>query len=167
MSRRLSLRLALGIVFEMPTDATVRLAAPDEKKALEDLQRQASLVWEEYREELLAHRDAIELPFERLNAGHTRVAERDGQILGFCEVLPLPETAMPILMDYFPRTCNLATWHRPTPGTGSRACGGVTRSSMAVGNRQSKSPRILQLLARGRRANTFWPGSGHAQRPVG
>ena len=100
MSRRLSLRLALGIVFEMPTDATVRLAAPDEKKALEDLQRQASLVWEEYREELLAHRDAIELPFERLNAGHTRVAERDGQILGFCEVLPLPETAMPILMDY-------------------------------------------------------------------
>ena len=56
---RLSLRLALDIVFEMPTDVTIRLAARDKKKALEDLQRQASLVWEEYSEELLAHRDAI------------------------------------------------------------------------------------------------------------
>ena len=88
---RLSLRLALDIVFEMPTDVTIRLAARDEKKALEDLQRQASLVWEEYREELLAYRDAIELPLEHLNAGHTYVAEGDGQILGFCVVLPRPD----------------------------------------------------------------------------
>jgi GNAT superfamily N-acetyltransferase len=79
------------MVFEMPTDVAIRLAARDEKKALEDLQRQASLVWEEYREELLAHRDAIELPLEHLSAGHTYVAERDGQILGFCVVLPRPD----------------------------------------------------------------------------
>ena len=49
------------------------------------------LGWGEYREELLAHRDAIELPLEHLNAGHTYVAERDGQILGFCVVLPRPD----------------------------------------------------------------------------
>src|SRR5258707_8925319 len=75
----------------MPTDVTIRLTAGDEKRALEDLQRQASLVWEEYRKELLAHREAIELPLEHLHAGHTYVAERDGQILGFCVVLPRPD----------------------------------------------------------------------------
>jgi hypothetical protein len=44
-----------------------------------------------YREELLAHPDAIELPVAHLNAGHTYLAERDGQILGFCVVPPRPE----------------------------------------------------------------------------
>jgi hypothetical protein len=45
------------------------------KKLLKDLQWRASLVGEEYREALLAHPDAIELPLEHLDAGHTYVAE--------------------------------------------------------------------------------------------
>jgi GNAT superfamily N-acetyltransferase len=58
---------------------------------LEHLQWRASLVWEEYREALLAHPDAIDLPLEHLDAGHTYVAERSGQILGFSVVLPRPD----------------------------------------------------------------------------
>ncbi len=61
------------------------------KKLLEDLQWRASLVWEEYREALLAHPDAIELPLEHLDAGHTYVTERSGQILGFRVVVPRPD----------------------------------------------------------------------------
>src|SRR6267154_6628358 len=75
----------------MTMELTIRIAAREEKKLLEDLQWRASLVWEEYREALLAHPDAIELPLEQLDAGHTYVAERSGQILGFSVVLPRPE----------------------------------------------------------------------------
>lgn len=46
----------------MTIELAIRIAARDEKKLLEDLQWRASLVWEEYREALLAHPDAIELP---------------------------------------------------------------------------------------------------------
>ena len=75
----------------MTIELTIRIAARDEKKLLEDLQWRASLVWEEYREALLAHPDAIELPLEHLDAGHTYVAERSGQILGFSVVVPRPD----------------------------------------------------------------------------
>src|SRR5258707_3299660 len=74
----------------MTIELTIRIAARDEKKLLEDLQWRASLVWEEYREALLASPNAIELPLEHLDAGHTSVAERSGQILGFSVVLPRP-----------------------------------------------------------------------------
>jgi len=33
----------------------------------------------------------LNCPLKHLNAGHTSVAERDGQILGFCVVLPRPD----------------------------------------------------------------------------
>jgi GNAT superfamily N-acetyltransferase len=72
----------------MATELTIRVAVRDEKKALEDLQRRASLVWEDYREALLAHPEAMELPLEHLDAGHTVVAERGKQLLGFSVVLP-------------------------------------------------------------------------------
>jgi GNAT superfamily N-acetyltransferase len=72
----------------MSSELTIRVALPSEKKSLEDLQRRASLVWEEYREALLAEPSAIDLPLEHLAAGHTYVAERSGQILGFGVVLP-------------------------------------------------------------------------------
>jgi len=75
----------------MVNELIIRIAVRDEKKTLEDLQRRASLVWEEYREALLNHPDAIELPLEHLDAGHTFVAERSGQILGFCVVLSRPD----------------------------------------------------------------------------
>jgi hypothetical protein len=53
------------------TVAVVRRAIPDERAALEALQRRASLVWEDYREALLAHPDAIALPIEQIESGRT------------------------------------------------------------------------------------------------
>jgi GNAT superfamily N-acetyltransferase len=66
---------------------TLRPARPDERLALEELQRRASLVWEEYRAELLAHPDAIDLPADQIAAGGVCVAESSGDILGFSVVL--------------------------------------------------------------------------------
>jgi GNAT superfamily N-acetyltransferase len=66
---------------------TFRLAIPAEQRALEELQRRASLIWEEDRASLLAHPDAIELPLEQITDGRTVVAERDGELLGFSVVL--------------------------------------------------------------------------------
>src|SRR5206468_3187875 len=57
------------------------------KRVLEDLQRRASLVWEEYREALMTHPDAIEVPVEQLNANQVFVAELDGKIVGFGAVV--------------------------------------------------------------------------------
>src|SRR4051794_3757004 len=59
-----------------------------QQEASTDLQRRASLVWEDYREALLAHPDAMELPLEHLDAGHTVVVQRGKQLLGFSVVLP-------------------------------------------------------------------------------
>jgi predicted N-acetyltransferase YhbS len=67
---------------------TLRLAQPQERQALEDLQRRASLVYEAYRAALLAHPGAIELPLSQLQEGRVRVAEDAGQLLGFTAVLP-------------------------------------------------------------------------------
>ncbi len=64
-----------------------RLALPAERLALEELQRRASLVYEEDREALLAHPDAIELPLEQITTGRTVVAESGGELLGFSVVL--------------------------------------------------------------------------------
>jgi len=62
---------------------SIRTARPDERNALEDLQRRASLMWEEYRPFLLANPDAIALPLAQLQEGWVRVAEEAGRILGF------------------------------------------------------------------------------------
>jgi GNAT superfamily N-acetyltransferase len=66
---------------------TLRPALPAERESLENLQRRASLVWEEYRAELLANPDAIELPAEQFADGRVCVAEDAGGILGFSVVL--------------------------------------------------------------------------------
>ena len=66
---------------------TFRLAVPAERSALEELQRRASLIWEEDRAALLANPDAIELPLEQVTGGRTVVAESAGQLLGFAVVL--------------------------------------------------------------------------------
>lgn len=66
---------------------TFRLAVPAERGALEELQRRASLIWEEDREALLANPDAIELPLDQITDGRTVVAEGAGQLLGFAVVL--------------------------------------------------------------------------------
>jgi GNAT superfamily N-acetyltransferase len=72
---------------------TTRLARIDEHQALEALQWRASLVWDEYREALLAHPDAIELPAFHIAEGHTLVAERDDRVVGFAVVLPRDDGA--------------------------------------------------------------------------
>lgn len=70
-----------------PSKPIVRLARRNERMALEDLQRRASLASEAYREQLLAHPDAIELPPEQIEDGRVFVAERQDRVLGFCVVL--------------------------------------------------------------------------------
>ena len=71
----------------MSAGSTYRLALPAERSALEELQRRASLIWEEDREALLANPDAIELPLEQITDGRTIVAESSGGLLGFAVVL--------------------------------------------------------------------------------
>ena len=71
----------------------IRTAKTQEREQLEALQRRASLAWEEYRDVLLAHPDAIELPAEQILAGHVLVAQIAGAIVGFAVVLPRDDGA--------------------------------------------------------------------------
>jgi GNAT superfamily N-acetyltransferase len=67
----------------------IRHAAPAEARLLEELQRRSSDVWEEYRNQLAAHPDAIELPQSFIEQGWVRVAEgADGKPIGFSVVIP-------------------------------------------------------------------------------
>ena len=69
-------------------DLSVRRAAVEERGALEALQWRASLMWEEDRDALLAHPDAIELPAEQISEGRVLVAEMENKTVGFAVVLP-------------------------------------------------------------------------------
>lgn len=66
---------------------TLRLALPEEHDELEELQRRASLEFPEYRDELIAHPDAIYLPEGQIANGQVIVAELDGHIAGFAAVV--------------------------------------------------------------------------------
>jgi predicted N-acetyltransferase YhbS len=68
---------------------TIRSACASEHDALEALQRRSSIHQPMYREELLAHPDAIKLPAEQIEAGLVRVAEQDGVVAGFAVLLEL------------------------------------------------------------------------------
>ena len=61
----------------------VRPARPDERKALEAIQRRASLALDAYREVLEANPDAIALPDEQVARGDVFVAQVDGRLAGF------------------------------------------------------------------------------------
>ena len=61
----------------------VRPALPEEREALEDLQRRASLALPDYREQLEANPDAVHLPTGQIARGDVLVAELDGQVAGF------------------------------------------------------------------------------------
>jgi len=65
----------------------IRPALPEERQALEDLQRRASLALETYREQLEANPDAIALPAEQIERGQVMVAEVEGRVAGFAVVL--------------------------------------------------------------------------------
>lgn len=67
----------------------IRDAHAHEASALVELQRRASLVWEEYREPLLANPEVIAVPAGAIAAGRVRVAVDDeGRRLGFSVVEP-------------------------------------------------------------------------------
>jgi GNAT superfamily N-acetyltransferase len=66
---------------------TIRPARPEEREALEDLQRRASLALPEYREQLEAHPDAIHLPPAQIANGQVLVAELDDRVAGFAAVV--------------------------------------------------------------------------------
>jgi GNAT superfamily N-acetyltransferase len=67
----------------------IRNAAPTEAIALEALQRRSSDIWQEFREQLAAHPDAIELPQAFIDNGWVRVAvDAAGTLIGFSVVIP-------------------------------------------------------------------------------
>jgi GNAT superfamily N-acetyltransferase len=66
---------------------TIRVAMPEEREALEALQRRASLANKEDRPHLEAHPDAIHLPPAQLANGQVLVAELDGRVAGFAAVV--------------------------------------------------------------------------------
>jgi GNAT superfamily N-acetyltransferase len=72
------------------SELLIRPARAGEKAALEALQLRASLEWEEYRDQLLAHPEAVAIPDEHIPL--SEVAELDGRVAGFSVVLP-PEGA--------------------------------------------------------------------------
>ena len=65
----------------------IRAARPEEREDLEALQRRASAALPEYRAQLEAHPDAIDLPAEQIERGEVLVAEIDGEIAGFAAVV--------------------------------------------------------------------------------
>jgi len=67
----------------------IRDAGTTEASALEALQRRSSDIWEEYREQLAAHPDAIELPRAFIDHGWIRVAvDAADTPIGFSVVIP-------------------------------------------------------------------------------
>ena len=66
---------------------SIRLARPEERDELEELQRRASLALPDYREQLIAHPDAIHLPPAQVANGQVLVAELDGRAVGFAAVV--------------------------------------------------------------------------------
>lgn len=75
----------------MPTDILVRFARRDERQALEELQRRASLEWDDHRADLLAHPDAMALAVDQIEAERVHIAEFRDRIGGFCVVLSRPD----------------------------------------------------------------------------
>jgi GNAT superfamily N-acetyltransferase len=64
-----------------------RLARPNERLDLEELQRRASRALPEYREQLDAHPEAIELPLEQIDRGQVVVAEGVEGTAGFAVIV--------------------------------------------------------------------------------
>ena len=75
------------------TPVRIRDASEDEGPVLEALQRRSSDVWEQYREQLASHPDAIELPRAFIDNGWVRVATAgDDTPIGFSVVIPADDT---------------------------------------------------------------------------
>ena len=71
------------------SNTKIRSATEPEAARLEALQRRSSDIWEQYREQLAAHPDAIELPPPYIRNGWVRVAVGDDDVpVGFSVVVP-------------------------------------------------------------------------------
>jgi GNAT superfamily N-acetyltransferase len=64
----------------------IRSAKAEEREALEELQRRASMALEQYREQLEANPDAIDLPLAQVERGDVLVAEDNGDVVGFAAI---------------------------------------------------------------------------------
>ena len=53
---------------------------------MEGIQRRASLVWEEYRADLLANPEVFDVPSTQIADGRVLVAEREGGLAGFSAI---------------------------------------------------------------------------------
>ena len=71
----------------MIDSVSIRLATASEKETLEALQFRASIHNPGDREAVIAHPDAIVLPFDQIEAGQVFVAEDSTGVLGFSAVL--------------------------------------------------------------------------------
>src|SRR5574338_1375698 len=71
----------------------VRAARPNERLDLEELQHRASRALPEYRAQLEANPEAIDLPMDRIERGYVLVAEGMESIAGFAVVIVGEETA--------------------------------------------------------------------------
>jgi GNAT superfamily N-acetyltransferase len=69
-------------------DIRIRFGLPNERAALEDIQRRASHALEEYRAGLLDYPESIHLPLGQLEERRVRVAEMESQPVGFSVLLP-------------------------------------------------------------------------------
>lgn len=70
-----------------PVELSIRMARPEEREALEALQRRASLALGEYNEQLEAEPDAIQLPIGQIERGEVIVAELEDRVAGFAAIL--------------------------------------------------------------------------------
>ncbi len=66
----------------------LRDGRPQERRALEELQRRASPMWDDDRPYLLANPDVIELPLAHISKGRVRVAEELSRVMGFAVLVP-------------------------------------------------------------------------------
>jgi GNAT superfamily N-acetyltransferase len=64
-------------------------ARPDEVHALEELQRRASMEWEEYHQQLARFPDTVRISVAAVRDQRVRVAVGGGVILGFSTVMPV------------------------------------------------------------------------------
>jgi len=70
------------------TEHVIRPARAEERPALIELQRRASLMHAAYREAIVAHPEAVDLPAAQIADRSVLVAEADGRVAGFIVVLP-------------------------------------------------------------------------------
>ena len=65
----------------------IRLARPDDRNDLIELQRRASLMWEDTRQRLMDEPELIDLDPEMIARNEVFVAEEDGEVLGFATIV--------------------------------------------------------------------------------